>query len=390
MAIMNGFLSPADDLSALTHVDPRRVEKLLAEINGLAAHDLASRKLVVALATGGTISMVAKDNVLAPAIHFAAILSYTAPDLAAYFLIKDIDLFNLDSSQMDYSHVRDLAIVITYLARRIEKPFIGFLVTHGTDTMHYSGAALSLMTGPGLQHSIVYTGAQKPISLPVSDGRINLRNALYTLDALASSRMAEVVIVMGDRAMLATGAEKVDDTHANAFDAPIHQSVARFDRLEYPIALAPWLKERRAAPFEPTIWQGHYAQTLIVKSFLGLAPATVARQAQDETVKAIIIYTYGASTIYHGLVEAVMAPARARQIPVFAVSPLYGNITTVYQSGAHMIKEGIIPLYMTLPTTLAKIEIALRLYEGDLQAIKNFMQQSYVGEVPSPESVAAR
>lgn len=385
-----GFLKPADDLSALRHVAPQKVEAFLNEVNSIPASELTGRKLVVALGTGGTISSAMDDkNILMPTLDFAGIISQVAPDLAKLFLIKGLDLFRIDSSQMDYSHVRDQVIIITYLARRLERPLLGFLVTHGTDTMHYSGAAVSLMTGPGLQYSIVYTGAQKPITAPLSDGRVNIRNALFTLEALSARRMAEVVLVMGDKAFLATGAEKVDDTLANAFDAPIHQSVARFDRLDYPVQLASWLKERRAAPFEPTIWPNDFSQTLVVKSTLGLSPEIVARQARDEAIKAIVIYTFGASTVYQGLVDAIMVPAREHNMPVFAVNPVYGNIRAVYEPGFYMLQQGIIPLYMTLPTTLAKIEVGLRMYENNNDALKEFMQRSYVGEVPSAESIAS-
>jgi hypothetical protein len=50
------------------------------------------------------------------------------------------------------------------------------------------------------------------------------------------------------------------------------------------------------------------------------------------------------------------------------------------------VQEGVIPLYMTMPTALAKIEIALRKYLGNTAAISRFMTDNYVGEIPGETS----
>jgi hypothetical protein len=62
----------------------------------------------------------------------------------------------------------------------------------------------------------------------MNDASVNVRNALFTLEALKDNHMAEVVIVMAERAMLATSAMKVDDILVHAFDAPFHKYVSKF------------------------------------------------------------------------------------------------------------------------------------------------------------------
>ena len=52
-----------------------------------------------------------------------------------------------------------------------------FIITHGTDTMAYTAAALSyLIQNPG--KPIVLTGSQKPISDDITDARKNLADSL--------------------------------------------------------------------------------------------------------------------------------------------------------------------------------------------------------------------
>ena len=53
----------------------------------------------------------------------------------------------------------------------------GFVICHGTDTMAYTSAALSYL----IQNSpkpVIITGAQKPISMEITDAKTNLLDSL--------------------------------------------------------------------------------------------------------------------------------------------------------------------------------------------------------------------
>ncbi len=379
--IEKGFIPFADDLSQLRLVDAQSVRDLAENINSFPPGDLANRKRVIVMATGGTVAMKMENGIRIPAFSCKDIFGLIDPQLQDNFLLHGLNAFNLDSSQMNYMHARDLAIVATYLWRQIHVPFLGFLVLHGTDTMAYTSAAMSLMLGQGLPFSIVYTGAQRPINDPINDVTANIRHALYTLEALHARDMAEVVIVMGERALLATSAEKVDDSSINAFAAPRHCYVSNFNRLEYPVRLAEWLNPRRRIPFEPKIWHGDFSHTMVIHSMLGLSPDAVARQVSLPDVHAVILYSYGAGTIYEGILNAVMPLAKQRNMPVFIVNPVNSDYRVEYSSNQLAVLMGAMPLDMTLPSALAKIEIGLRLHPGDVKGMARFMSSNFVGEI---------
>lgn len=384
--IKNGFLDIPDDLNHLKFIDAQAVRALAKAVNTLTPAEISSRKIVIMLATGGTLAMHTENDIRTPHADFKSLLDATDPRLKEHFLTLGLQAFNIDSSQMNYRHVRELAVVITYLWREIKIPFVGFLIAHGTDTMLYAAAAMSLIMGPGLPFSIVYTGSQRPAEELLSDAPINIRNALYTLEALHTSDMAEVVIVMGELALLATSAEKVDDMAATAYEAPRHRYIATYSRLEYPIQIAKWLNPRRRLEFLPTIWDGDYSHTLVIQSALGLDPAIVAKQVTMPEIQAVILYSYGAGTIYEGIIESAVIAATKRDIPVFVVNPVHTHYRVEYLSSLKAIQAGAIPLDMTLSATLAKIEIALRLHPNNLQAIAHFMTTNYVGEIPTESS----
>lgn len=386
------FIDPPDDLSQLRRIQRADVQALAETVNRLTPEDLNGKKLVLLVATGGTLAMTTNEQgVRLPAFNWQEVFKPAESLLRGRFDIRGINAYCIDSSQMDYGHVREVAIAMTYLWKNVKVPFLGFLVTHGTDTMAFTGAALSLMTGQGLPFSVVLTGAQRPLNDPLSDAPLNLRNALCILEALHEHNMAEVLIAMGDRAMLATSAEKVDDSAANAFDAPRHCFVAKFDRLNYPLPLAGWLNQRRNIPFQPTIWKGDNANTLIIKSTMGLNPAMIGRQVQDPDVHAVILFSYGAGTVHHDVLTAVLDQAKNKEIPVFIVNPVNADYKAEYESAAKAIQLGAIPLNMTLSSALAKIEIGLRKFPDDLSGLSRFMRENYVGEVPTERSsISAR
>ena len=129
-------------------------------------------KRILLLGTGGTIACKRTDKGLKPVITSDEILSYV-PDSQSYCEIHSIQLMNIDSTNIQPCHW--LAV-----EKAIEEnygQYDGFVITHGTDTMAYTAAALSYL----IQHSpkpIIITGAQKPIDMENTDARTNLADSL--------------------------------------------------------------------------------------------------------------------------------------------------------------------------------------------------------------------
>lgn len=378
---MHNLISNPFELSDLKIIDKKALETFVQDIN----NDDSLEDLVIALGTGGTISMSKNaEGSRIPELTFEQVLQKSASNITDKFTVKGFNAFLIDSSQMTYEQVREIAISICYIYKNIKKDFMGFIISHGTDTMAYTGANLSLMTGKGLPFSIVLTGAQKPITETLSDAQQNIQMSLLTLEALHKQDMAEVVICMGNRAVLANGALKSDEEHINAFDTPLHEYVCRFDNLRYPLELAQFLKPRiKDTEFAPEIWQNTYSSTLIVHSVVGLNPELISEQIKSDKVKAVILYTYGASTADNKIIDAISIACQDKGILAFSVNPINGDIRkSLYPSAQYLVSKNILPIQMSLATTLAKLEIALCKYPYNSQDILTFMQKNYVGEMP--------
>ena len=174
-------------------------------------------KNILLIATGGTIASKPTDSGLAPSITSEEILSYV-PKVRDICNITAMQLFNLDSTNIDWRHW----VVIAACIRDNYDDYDGFVVTHGTDTMAYTLAAVSYMV-QNSRKPIVFTGSQKSIYARDTDARGNLRNAfLYAAD----DRSCGVHLVFDGKVILGTRARKTYTKSYNAFSSIDHPEVA--------------------------------------------------------------------------------------------------------------------------------------------------------------------
>ena len=117
------------------------------------------------IATGGTIASKPTQQGLAPQLSAEEILA-CVPGLADICRVESRQLFDLDSTNMCPGHWLQLAACIEENYGR----FDGFVVTHGTDTLAYTAAALSYLVQRSIK-PVVITGAQKSIYTEDTDAR---------------------------------------------------------------------------------------------------------------------------------------------------------------------------------------------------------------------------
>lgn len=196
----------------------------------------------------------------------------------------------------------------------------GIVVTHGTDTLAYTSAALC-MALPGLTKPVVVTGAMLPLTVDGSDGWRNLT------DAMQAVKSAPPGVWVQFAGKLMHGA-RVRKFHSSALDG-----FAASESAAPPIREAdhPTLKgvSRRKVGFF-SIAPGPYTE------LLGHAV---------EECDGLILRCYGSGTAPDTpQMRAALARARAREVPVVAVSqcPEGGIKLGTYASGKILVDNGVI------------------------------------------------
>ena len=144
-------------------------------------------KKILMLGTGGTIASVPSEDGLVPALDGKTMVALV-PELEGLCHIDYKQLLNLDSSNIAPTHWK---IIADALAENYDA-YDGFVITHGTDTMAYSAAALSQMVS-GCKKPVVFTGAQLPIGAEGTDAKDNVLHAFL----IATSDVQGVCLAFG-------------------------------------------------------------------------------------------------------------------------------------------------------------------------------------------------
>ena len=167
-------------------------------------------KRILMIGTGGTIASQISQDGLRPALSSEQLLSFV-PKVSEFCHVDCIQLFSLDST-----NIRPENWVM--LARAVQEHYDrydGFVISHGTDTMAYTAAALSYLI-QGAKKPIVLTGAQKPISFDSTDSKVNLTDAFL---CAASDHLHGVMIVFNGKVIEGTRACKTRSKSYEAFSS---------------------------------------------------------------------------------------------------------------------------------------------------------------------------
>ena len=183
---------------------------------------------VTLLYTGGTIgSKLDYVSGGVKALTKAEELLAEVPELGsiAELEVKQImSVFSEDMTHMEWKEIAEAA------AEAINNGSKGVIVTHGTDTMHYTASALSFMLH-GLNAPVILTGAQRSSDRGSSDAFMNLICSAY---AAGNSDIAEVVICMhadsSDKECMLIRGTKARKMHTSRRDAfrPVNNSAIAY------------------------------------------------------------------------------------------------------------------------------------------------------------------
>ena len=227
-------------------------------------------KKILLIATGGTIASRETAHGLRPALSGEDMRTAIG---AADAAIEVIDLLSLDSTNIAPSHWQ-------MIARRVadvRTDYDGFIVTHGTDTMAYTAAALYYML-ENIDRPVVLTGSQRPLGRDGSDAEGNLRLAYEA----ACSGFAGVCLAFGGRLIHGNAAKKMYSLADDAF-----RSIGRAE-IDLSAPITP------AAPFR--LHDALDTRVAVIRLYPGMKPITIDAHIASG-YRGIILEGYGLGSV---------------------------------------------------------------------------------------------
>lgn len=337
---------------------------------------------VLIILTGGTICMV--QNQKTGALHPAGLrlAEDVIPELASSQIEVESLSFDplIDSSDVNPDNWARMAQAVYDHYHGYD----GFVILHGTDTMSYSGSALSFMLR-NLGKPVVFTGSQLPMGVMRSDAKENLLTAIEIAaakDEDGEAVVPEVTIYFEDRLFRANRTTKRNAEHFSAFNSYNYPALAKAG---VHITYQPHLIHYSDPDEELQLCDKTDSHVAILKLFPGITREVVHSVLTAKGLRGVVLETYGAGNapsvkwLYDELQKAV-------QRGLIIVNKTQCNTGSVemglYETSINLLKAGVLSGYdITTEALLTKMMCLLGEFGDDTEKVKALLQTPLCGEL---------
>ncbi len=255
----------------------------------------------------------------------------------------------------------------------------GVIITHGTDTMMYTAAALAFMIETPVP--VVFVGSQRSADRPSSD---NAMNAVCAAK-VATSDIAGVTVVMhgtnSDDFCHIHKATKVRKMHTSSRDAFKSINSKPLGRVDYPSGkITTYLDHTRRGERELAINSNIEPRCTLIKYTTGASPETLLFASAN--YRGIVIEGTGLGHVSSEWVPYIERTTDAG-IPIVMTSQcISGRVCDrVYDTGRDILKAGAIEGEdMMSEVALVKLMWALG-QTGDIDRLRKMMTTDMAGEI---------
>lgn len=331
------------------------------------------------ISTGGTIASRVdyKTGAVSPALT-ALDLYQLVPELGKMASIRTEILYSLLSENIEPKNWSSMARAVV---GHIRDGAQGIVITHGTDTMGYTAAALSFAL-KGLPVPVVLVGSQRSSDRPSSDAYLNLKGAVLTA---ANAPFAEVCVLMhsssSDGCLVAhrgTRVRKLHTSRRDAFESVNARPLAKVEGGKIEV-LGEYRRRGGSLEAKATFDE----DVVLIKSFPGI-PTNLFDPIIHREFHGIVLEGTGLGHVPSSIFGQVKRAIDGGMIVVMASQCIWGRVNmNVYSTGRELLKLGVIPAGDMLPeTALVKLMWVLG-QTTDPAEIRMMFLENMAGEISS-------
>lgn len=289
--------------------------------------------------TGGTKPIEKPEEILALAPRLNEIARITSIE-------KPFLIFSEDIAAKEW---QELARLCEKLLNKKENQ--GVIILQGTDTIHYTSAALSFML-KDLNKPVIITYSQRSIDRGSSDAFMNLTCSAYA----CLSNLAEVMVVghgsSEDKYCLAIPGTKVRKMHTSRRDTFRPINTLPFMKIHFDgrIEKIHEGKKRNNEKGKVRAETAFNEKTALLKWHPNLSPK-ILNYFMQQDYKGIVIEATGFGNVSKSWLKTLEKAAK-KMIVCFAPQTIYGSLNPfVYERAREIHKLGVIYLKDILPET---------------------------------------
>lgn len=337
---------------------------------------------VVIISTGGTIAsrIDYQTGGVRPALSASDLFS-CVPELADIANVHTEILFSLLSENVHVPHWVKLA---ERISAHVASGARGVVISHGTDTMAYTAAALSFALHD-LPVPVILVGSQRSSDRPSSDAVLNLVNAVR---AASQVDVAEVMIGMhatvADTETVLHRGTKVRKCHTSRRDAFRSVNATPIARVS-PDGITVLTRDyTRRDPARRLVLKPTFEERVALLKFHPGLHAGLVDFFVDHEYRGIVLEGTGLGHVGEYLFPDVQRAVDAGLVVCMTSQCLWGRVNmNVYQTGRHLQRMGVLPLGDMLPeTALVKLMWSLG-QTSEPRAVRRLMVVNVAREVTS-------
>lgn len=365
----------------------------VATVKGTTYNDIEGREPlpnIALISTGGTIA--SKIDYRTGGVHSALSASdlyASIPELGKYASIDPEVILNEYSENLNPEHWTFIANKVAEKVR--SRTYRGIIISHGTDTMHYTAGALSFAL-QNLPIPVVLVGAQRSSDRPSSDAALNLIGAtVFCIKSSYSGVFVAMHAGPSDDSIACHVGTRVRKNHTSrrdAFESIDIEPVAliKGDHIEMQSHEQSQVKlhPRNNTSTNFLVRPAFDRRVILIKYHPGFDPRLLSHLTTGLDYKALVIEGTGLGHISKQCIPQIRRIIDSG-IPVFMTSQCIWGRTrmTVYDTGRDLLKIGVIPLSDMLPeTALVKAMWAIS-NSTDREHSKQIMLQNIANEMIS-------
>ncbi|MEM4295321.1 MAG: Glu-tRNA(Gln) amidotransferase subunit GatD [Candidatus Anstonellales archaeon] len=300
----------------------------------------------------------------------------TAKELKDQFELKDVDvyqLFNIFSEDMQPWHWESIAeSVYDYM-----KDYEGIILLHGTDTMHYTSAALSFALR--LNKPLILVGAQRSSDRPSSDNKLNLLNAVYASKLDFGEACICMHASLNDTLCYLHRGTKVRKMHSSRRDAFKSINISHLAEVDYKSNYAKWLLQPiKHEKLE--LHNGFNDNVALIYYYPGMKESFLKKLSDYD---GIVIAGAGLGHISTSLKKVLKELIDSGIFIYMTTQTIYGRVNmNVYSTGRELQEIGVRGNIndMTPETAFVKLSWAMK-REKRHEKIDEIMNTNIAGEI---------
>jgi L-asparaginase len=338
---------------------------------------MAGRKKILLIYTGGTIGMIQRKRDASYIPFDFELIRSQVPELER--LGCDISVISYDPP-LDSSNIGpEIWVQISQSIQENYHAADGFVILHGTDTMAYTGSALSFML-EGLNKPVILTGAQLPINEIRTDAKENLVTAIQ-IAAHPDNPIREVAIYFEYKLYRANRSVKVHADSFSAFNSPNFPSLVEAGVHLY--FRHPTPEDAMAdRPFQ--VFDRLETRIGHLRFFPGISRTSIDPILQNPDLKGVILQSYGTGNLPtdNATINSIKSSIKQGKI-ILNITQCMGGMVEMgrYATSALLLKNGVLSGGdMTFEASLTKMMYLLAKYE-DPDEVRFYMVRNLRGEM---------